>query len=351
VILPTTYQSALLLLILSMLCWGSWANTQKAAGKWRFELYYYDFTWGILIAAVAAAFTLGSFDQKELTFQDNLLLTGYRKMAWAVASGVVFNLANMLLVAAIAVAGMSVAFPVGIGLALIVGVAWSYSLSPQANPALLFGGAGVVLMAVCAAAVAYSLHVGEQRAAAQQAFLTDPRAKNAPRKATATKGLILSILAGLLMGGFYPMLQEARSGDTGVAPYGVMLLFAGGVFCSTVLYVPFFLNFPVSGKPLAVSAYFRGTKRQHLLGVLGGMLWMAGGLANVLAAGSPATLQLGSAVSYGLGQGATLVSTLWGLLVWHEFRGATYRVVTVLIAVIVLFLAGLGMVAVAPLRG
>jgi len=118
-----------------------------------------------------------------------------------------------------------------------------------------------------------------------------------------------------------------------------------------VLYVPFFLNFPVSGKPLAVSAYFRGTKRQHLLGVLGGMLWMAGGLANVLAAGSPATLQLGSAVSYGLGQGATLVSTLWGLLVWHEFRGATYRVVTVLIAVIVLFLAGLGMVAVAPLRG
>jgi glucose uptake protein len=131
----------------------------------------------------------------------------------------------------------------------------------------------------------------------------------------------------------------------------VMLLFAGGVFASTVLYVPFFLNFPVSGKPLAVSAYFRGTKRQHLLGVLGGMLWMAGGLSNVLAAGSPATQQIGPAVSYGLGQGATLVSTLWGLLVWREFRGATYRVNLVLIAVIVLFLMGLGMVAVAPLRG
>jgi glucose uptake protein len=350
VILPTTYQSALLLLILSLVCWGSWANLQKLTGKWRFELFYYDFTWGVLIAAVAAAFTLGSLDAKELTFQDNLVLTGYRKMAWATASGVVFNLANLLLVAAIAVAGMSVAFPVGIGIALIVGAAWSYSLNPQASPALLFGGTSVVGLAVFAAALAYGIHLREQRAAAQQAFLADPRSKHSPRRNTATKGIVLSIVAGLVMGAFYPMLEQAMSDDNGIAPYGAMLLFAGGVFASTVLYVPFFLNFPVLGKPLAVSAYFRGSKRQHLLGVLGGMVWMMGGLANVLASTSPGARQIGPAVSYALGQGATLVSALWGLLAWHEFRGATYRVNLVLMSVIALYLMGLGMVAVAPLR-
>lgn len=350
-IIPTTYLSALLLLILSMLCWGSWANTQKLAGKWRFELFYYDFTWGILIAAVVAAFTLGSFDPGDLTFQDNLLLAGYRKMAWAIASGVVFNLANMLLVGAIAVAGMAVAFPIGIGLALVEGVAWSYSLNPQANPALLFGGAAVVLTAVCTSALAYSFYVDDKNAAAQQALTADPRSKNAPKKAGAAKGVILSVFAGLLMGAFYPMIEEAKSGETGVGPYGVMLLFAGGVFVSTVVYVPFFLTFPIIGKPLAVTAYFRGTKKQHILGLLGGLLWMAGGLSNVVAASSPATLQIGPAVSYALGQGATMISALWGLLVWREFRGSTFRVKMVLTAMMVLFLAGLGMVAVAPLQG
>jgi glucose uptake protein len=351
VIQPTSYLPALVLLIVSMVCLGSWANAQKLAGKWRFELFYYDFAWGILIAAAVAAFTLGSFDSKELTFQDNLLLTSYRKMAWAVGSGVVFNLANLLLVAAIAVAGMAVAFPICMGLALIVGVAWSYSLDPGTGAALPFGGAAVVLIAVCAAALAYSNHLDDRRAAAQQAFLADPRSKHAPRRAGASKGILLSILAGLLMGAFYPILDEARSGgDNGVAPYGLMLLFAGGVFASTILYVPFFLNFPVTGKPLAISAYFRGAKKQHLLGAMGGVLWLAGGLSNLLASNSPQSLQLAPGLTYGLTQGATLVSMLWGLLAWREFRGATYRVVMMLIAAIVLFLVGIGMVALAPMR-
>jgi glucose uptake protein len=351
VIIPTTYLSALLPLILSMLCWGTWANTQKMGGKWRFELFYYDFTWGILIAAAVAAFTFGSFDQQELTFQDNFLLAGYRKMAWAFGSGVVFNLANMFLVATIAVAGMSVAFPMAIGLALIVGVGWNYSLNPQTDPVLLFAGAAVILAAVCAAALAYSFHIDDQNAAAQQALSVDPRARNAPKKAGAAKGVVLAIVAGLIMGAVNPMIDTAKSGETGVAPYGLMLLFATGVLVSTAVYVPFFLSFPVMGKPLPVSAYFRGSKGQHVLGILGGIIWMTGGVSNLVAASSPALPQIGPAVSYALSEGAPLLAAFWGLFTWREFKGSTLRVKMVLTAMIVLFLAGLGVIAVAPLQG
>jgi len=350
-LIPTTYVSALLLLILSMFCWGSWANTQKLSGKWRFELYYYDFTWGLVIAAIVAAFTFGLSNPAELTFQDTLILAAYRKMAWGVAAGIVFNLANILLVAAISVAGMAVAFPVGIGLALIIGVVWSYSLNPQANPLLLFGGAFVVLLAVIAAAMAYSVHLGDQRAAAQKALTPDPRARKAPPNRGAARGVVLAILGGLFMGAFYPMIEQSKAGEDGTGPYGVMLLFALGVLMSTALYVPFFLNFPVSGKPLPLMNYFKGNVKQHILGVLGGIIWCAGGIANVVAASSPAALKIGPAVSYGLGQGATMVSALWGLFVWREFKGSTYRVKMILTAMMVLFVSGLAMVAMAPLRG
>src|SRR5712675_3335277 len=136
-ILPATYNSALLLIILSMICWGSWANAFKLTGKWRFELFYYDYSLGVLLAAIIAAYTFGSMGD-ELSFSDNLIVAMRRNMAWAVAGGVVFNLANMLLVAAISVAGLAVAFPIGIGLALVVGVVWNYFIKPQGNPVLLF---------------------------------------------------------------------------------------------------------------------------------------------------------------------------------------------------------------------
>ncbi|MEO8024851.1 MAG: hypothetical protein ABI823_00175 [Bryobacteraceae bacterium] len=167
--MPTTYVSALLLMVFSMLCWGSWANTQKMTGKWRFELYYYDYALGVLLCAVLAAFTFGTLNSAELTFQDNFLITSYRKMAWGVAGGVVFNLANMLLVAAISVAGMSVAFPIGIGLALVIGVIWNYILTPQGNPTLLFGGAALVVVAIIVDAMAYAAHAAQLKAEAEAA--------------------------------------------------------------------------------------------------------------------------------------------------------------------------------------
>ncbi|HML18721.1 MAG TPA: hypothetical protein VK419_16935, partial [Bryobacteraceae bacterium] len=327
-LLPTTYGAALALLIVSMLCWGSWANTQKMAGKWRFELYYYDFSFGLILCAVIAAFTLGSLLPKELTFQDNFLIASKRQMLWAVGGGIVFNLANMLLVAAISVSGMAVAFPIGIGLALVIGVVGNYILNPQGNPVLLFGGAVLVVMAILVNAFAYSAYSEAQHVAKQKALQIDPRVKRRgqPAPTGAARGIILSIAAGLLMGAFYPMVEMGREGDTGVAPYGLALLFGAGVVLSTFLYVPFFLTFPVDGASVEATQYFKGTAKQHFLGLFGGMLWMAGGLCNFAAANTPATVQVGPAVSYALGQGATLVSALWGLLVWKEFKGASDRV-------------------------
>jgi glucose uptake protein len=301
-VLPTTYWAALALLIVSMLCWGSWANTQKLAGKWRFELFYYDFSIGVLLCAVIAAFTLGSLLSRELTFQDNFLIASKRQMAWAVAGGVVFNLANMLLVAAISVAGMAVAFPIGIGLALVIGVVGNYALNPQGNPVLLFGGAVLVVAAIVVNAFAYGTYSEQKQIEKKRALNIDPRSRKTAGATGAARGIVLSVIAGLLMGAFYPMVELGREGDSGVAPYGLALLFGAGVLGSTFLYVPFFLTFPVDGPPIEMSQYFRGTKKQHLLGLAGGILWMIGGLSNFAAAGTPATVQVGPAVSYALGQ-------------------------------------------------
>src|SRR5580704_18311775 len=209
-ILPTTYLGALLLSIVSMICWGSWANTQKLAGKWRFELFYYDFSIGVLLCAVIAAYTLGSWRSEDLSFSDNLLIAAKRQMAYAAGAGMVFNLANMLLVAAISVSGLAVAFPVGIGLALVIGVLWNYLLNPQGNPLLLFGGAGLVVAAIIVDAFCFSMYLDAKEQAAQKALTPDPRAKGRPKKRMgAARGIVLSVVAGILMGMFYPMVETA----------------------------------------------------------------------------------------------------------------------------------------------
>lgn len=346
-LLPTTYSAALLLLIVSMLCWGSWANTQKLAGRWRFELFYYDYSLGVMVCAAIGAFVFGSWNSQDLTFSDNFLLAGKRQMIYPVAGGAVFNLANMLLVAAISVSGMAVAFPISIGLALVIGVVWNFALNPQGNPILLFGGVVLVVIAIIVDAFAYSGYLDAQVEALRR---KDPRAKAKSRSGTAARGIILSILSGILMGMFYPLVEMGREGEAGVAPYGLALLFGAGVLLSSLLYIPFFMNFPVDGQPIQLRNYFDGNRKQHLLGIAGGIIWMAGAVCNFVAASSPVAVQVGPAVSYGLGQGATLVSALWGLLVWKEFKGADFRVKMLLIAMIVLFLAGLTMISIAPLR-
>lgn len=335
-ILPTTYTAALLLSILSMICWGSWANTTKLAGpKWRFELFYFDYAFGVLLAATVAAFTFGSFGT-ELSFLDNIMVTGKRPIFFGVMAGVVFNLANMLLVAAITVAGMAVAFPIGIGLALVIGVIWNYLLNPQSNPMFLFSGVGLVLVAIILDALAYKEHAS-----------SNPEGK----KRSTGKGILISLLSGVLMGSFYPIVELSKRGDIGVGlgPYTVAFFFAAGVFFSTFVFNVYFMNLPVQGDAVGLGRYFRGTGRQHFLGIAGGVIWCIGAVANFAAASAPKAVEVGPAVSYALGQGATLVSALWGLLVWKEFDGASSKAMMLIMLALALFVVGLGLVSVAPM--
>jgi len=348
-LIPQTYAGALILIVLSMICWGSWANTFKLTGKWRFELFYYDYSLGVLLAAIIAAYTFGSMGD-DLSFSDNLIVAGKRNMAWAVAGGVVFNLANMLLVAAISVAGLAVAFPIGIGLALVVGVIWSYFLNPQGNPILLTVGVLLVVGAIIVDALAYSSHAGATKVKAPAA---GKGGSKAPPKAggAGLKGIGLSLISGVLMGAFYPLVEMGKGAGmdaAGLGPYAVAFMFAIGVFFSTFIFNLYFLNLPVQGEPLSMFTYFQGTLKQHALGIAGGLLWCTGAIANFTAASAPKSVEVGPAVSYAIGQGATMVSALWGLLVWKEFAGASRKVRLMLAAMLVLFVGGLVVISIAP---
>ena len=317
-ILPETYLSALLLIILSMLCWGSWANTFKLTGKWRFELFYYDYSVGVLVAAIIAAYTFGSLGS-ELSFSDNMLVAAKRNMAYAVAAGMVFN--------------------------LVIGVIWNYFLNPQGNPTLLAAGVALVMCAIVVDALAYSAHAKPAKPAA-------PSVRGRKKSSTSSKGILLSLISGVLMGSFYPLVEMSKGGGVdaaGLGPYAVAFLFALGVFFSTFIYNLYFLNLPVEGQPLSMLAYFKGTLPQHALGIFGGIVWCTGAITNFVAASAPNKVQVGPAVSYAIGQGATMVSALWGVLVWKEFAGAGSKVRILLTLMFVLFLAGLMLVAIAPL--
>lgn len=347
-VLPETYISALLLLLVSMICWGSWANLLKLAGKWRFELFYFDYSLGVLLASIVAALTFGSLGD-EMTFFDRMSVAGYSKWAWVFLGGVVFNLANMLLVAAISLAGMAVAFPVGIGLALIIGVLANYVIAPQANLMLIIAGVALVLIAIIADALA---HNGRDRAK-QFARTENPKTLHAPvgksKKRRAAKGLVLSLISGVLMGAFYPLvLKGMGEGLLGLGPYAAALLFGIAVFLSTPIFNIYFMNLPVEGERVPISGYYEGTGRQHLLGIAGGAIWTIGMITNYVAASAPEEVNVGPSVSLAIGQCATMVSVLWGLFVWKEFAGAPTNVKRWLWIMMLFFIGGLVVLALAP---
>jgi glucose uptake protein len=336
-VLPTTYFSTLCLLIVSLICWGSWANAMKLTGeRWRFELFYFDYSFGVLLASIVAAFTFGMFGG-DMNFEDRMLVAGHLKQVYAVFGGVIFNLANMLLVAAIELAGLAVAFPVGIGLALIIGVVWNYAIDPRGNPLLLFSGLALVVAAIVVDARAH--------------FARD-RAKGTPqRHKTARRGVILSIVSGVLMGTFYPIVEKGMGGELGLGPYAAALFFSFGVFGSTFLFNIFFMNVPVSGDRVKLSSYFQGRAWWHFLGVAGGVVWAMGAIANFVAASAPAAVNVGPAISLAIGQCATLASVLWGLLVWKEFAGTGAKVKGLIVAMLLLFAGGLALLSLAPVVG
>jgi glucose uptake protein len=295
---------AILFCVVTMLGWGSWANTQKLAGKtaWPFELYYWDYVIGVLLLSIAFMFTLGSMGSSGMSAIENLQQASHGPVTRAMFSGALFNLANILLVVAIDTAGMSVAFPVGIGLALVIGTVVSYAQTPKGDPLLLFSGVVLVLFAMVMSALAYSRLSGASRQGRM-------------------KGLVFSVIAGCLMGFFYPQLQSSISPRFNanpiqpgyLTPYTALFLFSIGLVVSNVVVNTIFMK--AGGKTYA--QYFAGTMKLHCAGVLGGAIWMLALSLNILASGVA-----GPAISYALGQGATLVAAIWGVVIWKEFRAA-----------------------------
>ncbi len=370
-ILPTTYLSTLLLVLISMLCLGSWANTQKKVGKWRYEFYFYDFALGALVLAAIAAFTFGTLDPAELTFQDNYLIATYRKMAWAVAAGFVVNLAMMMMGAGISVAGMSVAIPLTLGTAMVINGIWHFLLNPTPNPILLFGGLLLVIAAISFNALAYAAALKARLLTEQASAPAAPAPAPTPVKASqpasrsgrnfshqaatrvrtpsAIRGIVFSVLGGVFLSAFYPMVDNFSAGDGSVGPYGAMLLLATGVLISTFVYNPFFMNFPIQGLPVGIGEFFRSERRQHLMGIAGGAIWSAGILALLVASTALPQKSPGLPLRFAISQGPILLGILWGLLVWREFNGAPAKSKSFLTMMLALFVIGTALAAIAPM--
>jgi glucose uptake protein len=327
--LPHSYEAALLFMVGSMLCWGSWANTMKLCPGYRFQLFYWDYVIGLLLGTIVLGLTLGSSGVLGRSFLVDLQQSPGVSIAYAMAGGAIFNIANLLLVAAIEVAGMAVAFPVGIGLALIVGTLSSYLLAPQGNPRLLFGGLALIVVAIVCDSLAYRARETELRSSGNM------------------RGLVLSLVAGALMGTFYPLVSKAMTETNAPGPYATALFFILGVTACAIPLNYFFMRRPIDGGiPVNMKGFSEAPSRWHIAGILGGVIWACGGTLNFVAS---RVHFVGPAVSYSIGQGATMVSTIWGVFVWHEFRHPTSRVRTLLTVMFLCFLLGLTAVAFAPL--
>ncbi len=329
-----SYGLAVVFCIITMLGWGSWANTLKMSSKsWEFPLYYWDYSIGIVLTTLLFGFTFGSLGEEGRSFTDDLLQADTSALTSAFIGGVIFNLSNLLIVAATAIAGMAVAFPIAVGLALVIGVVVNYIATPLGNPYLLFIGLFLVVAAILVDAAAY-------------------RKLPQDKKGDQKKGIVISILSGILMGFFYrfvaaSMTTNFSTPDAGLlTPYSAMFIFAVGILISNFIFNTWFMYKPIAGKPVQYGDYFKlGTPKLHLIGILGGIIWAAAMEFNLIA-----SEQAGFAISYGLGQGATMISAAWGVFVWKEFAGAPKSTNKLLAAMFILFIIGLSLIVVARLN-
>lgn len=320
-----SYSLAIVFCVVTMLCWGSWGNTQKLASQtWRYEFFYWDYVLGVLLFSILSAFTLGSFGAEGRSFLPDLVQADIFSIGSAFWGGVIFNASNILLSAAIAICGMSVAFPVGVGLALVLGVLINYFGAAKGEPLYIFVGVALITVAILLNGLAY-----------KKALVGS--------KKVSGKGLFISVAAGVIMAFFYRFVAASMDLDNfadpaagKLTPYTAVFIFALGVFASNFLFNTIAMKRPVEGEPVSVSGYFKGNMKTHLVGVLGGVIWCIGQSFSMIA-----SEKAGAAISYGLGQGATLVSALWGILIWHEFKGAPKSSDYLNAGMFVLFITGL----------
>lgn len=326
-----SYAVAVVMCIVTMMCWGSWANTQKlATRKWPFQLYYWDYCLGVVLLSLIMAFTLGSMGSLGRGFIADISQISQRALIMAFLGGVVFNLANILLVAAIDIAGMSVAFPIGIGIALVEGVIINFAADQKGNAGVLFAGVGCIMLAIIIDAIAY---------------------KKLPSQGekSSAKGIVISVVAGVLMGLFFRLVQEAMVIDFAkpeagkVGPYTAVVIFSIGLFLSSFIWNTMVMIKPFVGEPVRYGDYFKlGDIRLHVIGMLGGMIWGVGmSLANIASGAA------GDAISYGLGQGATMVAAIWGVFIWKEFKEAPRGTNKLLALMFFFFVTGLALIILA----
>jgi glucose uptake protein len=286
----------------------------------------WDYIGGLLACALLFGLTLGSRNAASPdSFFRNLETASTRSLLEAFFGGVVFNVGNLLLVAAISVAGMAVAFPIGAGLALVMGAVINYVISPKGNPILLFGGIGLICIAIVLDAIAYRSLPGGAKA--------------------TTKGIGLSLACGIAVGLFYPFVAKALTGPNHLGPYTVYFVFALGAVVSNFPMNYALMRRPVTGQPLRIKDYFKGHMSLHAWGILGGLIWGSGTIANFVASYVP---MIGPATSFSLGEGNTMISAVWGIFVWKEFHGAGNRTKALLAIMFLLFVLGLTSIAVAP---
>jgi len=325
------YSLAVVFCLVTMLCWGSWANTLKMSPKgWAFPLYYWDYSMGIVLLALIFGITLGSTGNEGRSFFQDLGQADFRSLGSAFLGGVIFNLSNLLIVAATAIAGMAVAFPLAVGLALVIGVVVNYIAEAKGDPFILFLGIGLVVVAIIINAIAY-------------------RRLPSAKGGASTRGILISILSGIIMGFFFRFVAASMSMDFAnpeagkMTPYSAVFVFSIGLFISNFLWNTIFMYKPVEGEAVTYRDYFkRGNLKIHLIGLLGGIIWNIGMSFSLIAAE-----QAGPAISYGLGQGATMIAAAWGVFIWKEFKEAPKRTNWLLFLMFLFFITGLMLVIIA----
>lgn len=326
-VLVQNYTLAVFLCVVAMICWGSWQNTQNLIGKnWRFEHYYWDFSTGILLFALLMAFTFGSIGSEGRSFLPDLNQADPKNLISAAIGGVIWNMGTLLLIAAISVAGMSVAFPVGGGIGWTLGILINYIGKPEGNPTFLFGGTAFIVLAIIMSMQSY------RKLAANQ-------------KKPTFKGILLAFLAGLCIAFFYRFVASSLATDFSpadagkISSYTAVVFFSIGALICTLIVNPIFMAKPVQGGPVKMAQWFKGDSRTHLLGMLGGAIWCIGNSVSFMSVGAASP-----AISYGLSNSAPIVAALWGIFVWKEFKDAPKGTSLLLTLMFICYLIGLTMI-------
>jgi glucose uptake protein len=318
---PATFVTALIMTILSTICWGSFANTYKLTKNYRFELYYWDYAVGILLVSIVLAFTLGSMSGGGQSFLANLHSAAAMNMLDAGIGGFLFNIANVLLIAGIEIVGLAIAFPISIGIALVEGVILSYIIQPKGSAFLLGIGVAMAVLAV--------VLIGKAYGALQS------RNKKVPRK-----GILVCLVSGLLMGTFAPFVTKSMTAAHPLTPYTVAVLFTSGALICCFFFNVFLMRKPLVGDPVGFSGYWSAPGSYHALGLLGGGIWGLGTVFNFVAASL-----VGVPISYAIGQASPMIAVLWGVFIWHEFRGASGRAKIYLVGMFVCYVLALILIA------